>query len=193
MPTGVVVNIKFSKFKLDRGKFIKAVSDKIIRAMMLSGQVAFRMAYNLVPVWTGESRGSLRAIPRALDAPDIESELMSSVYNGIAAVYEQRRKKSDWKRKNSITGRTKGPFSGDSIADAPIRVVGNKIVFKFFSNADGFRLGDKRAIKNSPTSPWGFSKIFARNWKRLLKAQIELDRNIRLSKFSTQQRMTVRV
>lgn len=174
-----MITVKFSKFKLDEGRFKKVLADEVIKRMNKAGRQALMLTNHRVPVWTGESRGSLASIANALGAPDVAADILASAAAGSTRE----------KRKNRY-GEYKTFISGLVESEPLHRGSGNVITFKFRSRADGLRVGDKRAISNSPTSPWGFSRKFTRLWKTLTMAEIKLDPSLPIRKFSTIHRVT---
>jgi len=161
-----------SKIKLDEGRFIKAVSDKLAIAMMASAKDAFRDTFHRIPVWTGESRGGMRATARALGLED----LLRGDFNPRALKH---------RRKNRF-GKFKGPASAQSAFVPPRRVQRSRMEMFIKNEADGFVVADKRAQKN--TGPWKFAASFSRAFRKHLLKAIAADPNLPIKSFMTRQR-----
>lgn len=146
------LRFKFTKYKLDRTRFTKALGDKLISCMNRAARQALRETYHLVPVYTGESRGGLRAVARALGVEEVMHFVPRNRYP------QYRKRKGRWVLKT--------PTSARSNYVAPHRRANNVIVAEITNTADGFRFNDKAKTSISKTSPWKFAATFNRKWKK---------------------------
>jgi len=153
------VQFKFSRFKLDKGRFTKALSDQVRAAMIRAGRSSYLDTYTQVPVWTGESRGALNALADAFGLP-----------HEIVTPVEKK------ERFNRFTGELKTPDEGYSYAfvEGPARGAGNTISLTFSLRAEGFILGDKHELRNTSKAPFNFSLNFRALWRSRLEHELKL-------------------
>jgi hypothetical protein len=165
-----------SRLTFDKARFTTVIFERLADAMMAAAKEAFKDNFHRIPVWTGESRGGMRATAKALGLEN----LLVGQFNPRAV---------GKKRKNS-RGVQKGPLSAPSNFRGPIRTSQHRVEIFIKNEADGFTHADKRAQKN--TGPWKFAAGFSRSYRKHLIREIQRRKNIPISSFSTRHRVLKR-
>ncbi len=161
-------HIKFSatRFVLNEASFTKALADQLIEMMTEATTESLRAHMDKIPVWTGESRGGLRAIAEAL-----------GVDLNIVPEHDRRIRKNRF-------GQIKSPTSAPSEFIPPHRFKVYSINMSFVNNADGFEINDRftgPANLIHPT-PWGFTESFRRGIRSRLSRMVR-NKPLPVSKF----------
>lgn len=146
------IQMKANIIRLDKTLFTNVVSDHIIVLMRKAALESLTRHFDKIPVWTGESRGGLRALAAGLGLSSLN----------IHPVKDLRHKV----RRNRF-GKIKSPTSAGSLFIDIKRELGNRVTFSYFNNGDGF-------VYNH--TAWGFDEAFRRGIRQRLGTLIANDK-----------------
>lgn len=149
------IKFKGKFFKTSKIGFGKVVSGIVIDLMTQAAAESLAANYDRIPVYTGESRGGLRAMAEAL-----------GVGLSISPINPKPRRNRH--------GAWKSPSSATSLYIEPHRFKVYSINMNFVNDADGFNILDTNAGPANLThpTPWGFTESFRRGIKTRLARMI---------------------
>ena len=171
-----VISCKFHKIVVDKGRFTRALADRAVEMLHIAGGRAFTASYTLVPIWTGESRGSM---DRLAEFFGVESDFIVPHPNSL-----KRRARNRW------TSQIKSPEEGHAHASVTLdaNVRSGTITLRFHHFAEGLHFNDKREGRSS-MSPFNFTLTFMQLWRGYFLHEMSKNPAFPVSKFAYRQRM----